>query len=102
MCEKAGIPTSTLVCEGFLKQAAVASVGLSLPNLAVAPVPGHPSVQTQDELQRNIIGVTFNHVIDNLTVAPAAAATTEAMVETLNAPPGSALDPPVPTRSSVS
>jgi len=73
VCEKAGFPTSTLVCEGFLKQAAVASVGLSLPNLPVATVPGHPSVQTPDELQRNILGVTFKHVIDNLTVAPAAA-----------------------------
>ena len=38
--EAAGIPTSTLVCEGFLGLAASTSVGLGMPNIPVAAVPG--------------------------------------------------------------
>ncbi|OGA39825.1 MAG: hypothetical protein A3G24_16245 [Betaproteobacteria bacterium RIFCSPLOWO2_12_FULL_62_13] len=73
VCEKAGVPSSTLVCEGFLRQAAAASVGLGMPNIPVARVPGHTNVQTKEELRRNILDVTVNHVIENLTRVPAAA-----------------------------
>ena len=41
-CERAGFPTSSLVCEGFLTQAAATAVGLGMPNLPVALIPGHP------------------------------------------------------------
>jgi hypothetical protein len=44
-----------------------------MPNIPVAVVPGHPNVQTQEELDRNILEVTLNRVIENLTRAPAAA-----------------------------
>ena len=72
-CEKAGVPSSTLVCEGFLRQAAAASVGLGMPNIPVALVRGHTNVQTKEELRRNLLEVTVNHVIENLTQVPAAA-----------------------------
>ncbi len=45
-----------------------------MPNIPVALVPGHPNVQTGEELRRNILEVTLNHVIENLTCAPAVAA----------------------------
>ncbi len=73
VCEKAGVPSSALVCEGFLRQAAAASVGLGMPNIPVAVVPGHPNVQTKEELKRNILEVTVNRVIENLTRVPAVA-----------------------------
>ena len=60
--EAAGVPSSTLVCEGFLGLAASTSVGLGLPNIPVAPVPGHTGVQSKEELRRNILGVTLDHV----------------------------------------
>jgi len=73
VCENAGIPTSTLVCEGFLKQATASSIGLGMPNIPVAVVPGHTNVQTKEELLRNILEVTLDDVIENLTLAPEAA-----------------------------
>ena len=71
--EAAGIPSSTLVCESFLGLAKAASVGLGMPNLPVAPVPGHPGLQSTEALRSNILDVTLERVVDNLTRAPAAA-----------------------------
>ncbi len=67
MCEAAGVPSSSLVCQGFVSQAAATSVGLGMPNLPVALVPGHPGVQSAEELERNIVEVTVERVIENLT-----------------------------------
>ena len=70
MAEKAGVPSSSLVCEGFLGQAGTTSVGLGLPNLPVALVPGHVGTQGREELAENILKVTLDDVIQNLTVMP--------------------------------
>jgi hypothetical protein len=71
--EAAGIPSSTLVCEGFLGLAASTSVGLGMPNIPVAAVPGHTGVQSKDELRRNILGITMDNVVKNLLGEPAQA-----------------------------
>ena len=65
--EAAGVPSSTLVCDGFLGLAANTSIGLGMPNIPVATVPGHTGVQSKEELRRNILGVTLTDVINNLT-----------------------------------
>jgi hypothetical protein len=70
--EKAGVPSSTLVCEGFLGLAAAASVGLGFPDLPVARVVGHPGVQSRETLRKNTLEVTLDHVSQNLLQAPAA------------------------------
>ena len=70
-CERAGFPTSSLVCEGFLGQAAATSVGLGMPNLPVAMIPGHPGAQSLAELRANVHNVTAQQVIDNLLRQPA-------------------------------
>lgn len=70
-CERAGFPTSSLVCEGFLGQAAATSVGLGMPNLPVALIPGHPGAQSLEELRANVRSVTTRQVIDNLLQQPA-------------------------------
>jgi hypothetical protein len=67
IAEGAGVPTSSLCCEGFLGQAKTTSVGLGYPNLPVATVPGHVDVQTDDELRTGVLGTTVEHVIANLT-----------------------------------
>jgi len=72
VCERAGFPTSSLVCEGFLGQAAATSVGLGMPNLAVAMIPGHPGAQSMEELRANVAQVTAQQVIDNLLNEPEA------------------------------
>ena len=68
--ELAGIPSASLVCEGFLGQAATTSVGLGLPNLPVALVPGHVDTQTVPELTASVLGTTVAAVIGNLTHQP--------------------------------
>ena len=71
--EAAGVPSSTLVCEGFLGLAAASSIGLGMPNLPVARVVGHPGVQSKEMLERNVLEVTLEGVIDNLLEAPKSA-----------------------------
>ena len=71
--EAAGVPSSTLVCEGFSGLAAAASIGLGMPNLPIARVIGHPGVQSREELRKNTLETTLQHVIDNLLQAPKAA-----------------------------
>lgn len=70
-CERGGFPTSSLVCEGFLGQAAATSVGLGMPNLPVALIPGHPGAQSVEELRSNVRDVTTRQVIENLLMQPA-------------------------------
>ena len=70
-CEYAGVPTSSLVCEGFIGQAGTTSAGLGLPNLPLAMVPGHVGNQSEQEMERNVREVTLDAVIANLLKAPA-------------------------------
>ena len=71
--EAAGVPSSSLVCDGFLGQGATTAVGLGLPNLPMAKVPGHVDTQTDNELRDNLTSVTVQAVIENLTAAQPAA-----------------------------
>jgi hypothetical protein len=71
VAEAAGVPSVSLVCEGFMGQAATTSVGIGMPNLPLAIVPGHVDVQSVEELKANIIRVTLERVINGLTALPA-------------------------------
>jgi hypothetical protein len=73
VAERAGVPTASLVCEGFLGQAATTATGLGLPGLPTALVPGHVDVQSVEELRVNLAAVTVDAVIRSLTEAPARA-----------------------------
>jgi hypothetical protein len=70
VAERAGVPTASLVCEGFRGQAATTATGLGLPGLPTALVPGHVDVQSPEELRRNVAAVTVDAVIRNLTEPP--------------------------------
>ena len=71
VCEAAGYPTSSLTCEGFVRQAAVTSVGIGMPNIPIALVPGHIGTKTAGQLRDDVLGVTMDEVVSNLTVMPA-------------------------------
>jgi len=66
VCEEAGIPSSSLVCEGFIGQAAATTIGLGM-KLPVAFVPGHTGAQSAEVVRRNILEVTLQDVVNNLT-----------------------------------
>ena len=53
-----------------MSQAAATSVGLGMPNLAVAMIPGHPGAQSLEELRANVFEVTARQVMDNLLSTP--------------------------------
>jgi len=67
VAEMAGIPTASLVCEGFLGLARSCCGGLGFDQLPSAMVLGHPDVQTDEELDRNITEVTLPMVIQAFT-----------------------------------
>ena len=49
--------------------ARAASLGMAMPDLGMAMVPGHPDVQTDEELDRNVVQVTLDGVVRALTDA---------------------------------
>ena len=51
-------------------QAAATSVGLGMPNIPLAMVPGHPGAQSPAEVRANVVRVTAAQVIANLTEQP--------------------------------
>ena len=53
-CGKAGVPSVTLVCEGFVGQARATARGLGLPGLPLGVLPGHTGIQSPEEVQRNV------------------------------------------------
>ena len=69
VAERIGIPTVSLVCEGFVPQARATAAGLGMPNLAEAILPGHVDAQTDQELRANV-GRAADAVARGLTVAP--------------------------------
>jgi hypothetical protein len=68
-CEVAGFPTTSLTCEGFVRQAAATSIGLGLRNIPIALVPGHIGTKSPEELRRDILETTLPDVIETLTHA---------------------------------
>jgi hypothetical protein len=65
--ESAGVPTASIVSEGFVGLAKTSSMGLAMPDLGIAMLPSHPDVQSDEELERNVLAVTLPQVIERLT-----------------------------------
>lgn len=53
-----------------MRQATTSSVGLGMPNLALAMVPGHIDIQLRDELRANLMATTVEQVVEGLTRQP--------------------------------
>ncbi|MBW1886611.1 MAG: hypothetical protein JRJ58_24020, partial [Deltaproteobacteria bacterium] len=68
VAEQAGVPSVSLVCSGFVGQASTTADGLGFTELPVAMMPGHVNMQTYEELEKNILDVTVDQVIEGLTV----------------------------------
>ncbi len=68
--ERAGIPSVSLVCEGFAGQASSTAEGLGFTHLPVAILPGHVNMQTYEELKNNLLEVTAGQVVSGLSEQP--------------------------------
>lgn len=61
--EKCGIPSASLICDGFIGQAKAIAAGLGVDPIPIARIVGHVDAQTAQELRDNIEGTTINEVI---------------------------------------
>ncbi|MBI2859441.1 MAG: hypothetical protein HYX90_10220 [Chloroflexi bacterium] len=68
--EKLGLPTVSLVCDGFASQASFTAASLGMPNLPVAAYPGPVNLDSRDTLQQKVANVVVKQVIKGLTVQP--------------------------------
>jgi len=67
VCEAAGVPSASLVAEGFTGQAQATLIGLGLSNMPWALIPSHPSVQSKAQLRENVLNTTLDGVVASLT-----------------------------------
>lgn len=70
-CEKAGVPSVSLVCDGFLLQGQLTAKGLGTPNLPFACHPGHVNTTTDEQVRKNAAEIMLGQVVKGLTVQPA-------------------------------
>jgi hypothetical protein len=74
--ERCGVPSVSLVCDGFIGQGAMVSQGLGIAGLPMAAIPGHVDGQSYAELQRSIAHLTYAKVVEHLTLPVAQSADT--------------------------
>ncbi|MFC1990436.1 hypothetical protein ACFLVW_07825, partial [Chloroflexota bacterium] len=68
--EKLGLPTVSVVCDGFSIQGSLTAAGLGMPNLPMAAYPGPVNLHSIDELEKNVAAVMIEQVVKGLTVQP--------------------------------
>ncbi|MBI4330222.1 MAG: hypothetical protein HY673_02940, partial [Chloroflexi bacterium] len=68
--EKSGIPTVSLVGDGFVSTGQLAASGLGMPNLPMSAYPGHINVHSAAKRQENVATVVVDQVVKGLTVQP--------------------------------
>ncbi len=61
--EKLGVPTASLICDGFVGQATAIMPGLGVETIPIARIVGHVDGQSAEDLRRNIDEVTTPDVI---------------------------------------
>ena len=65
--ESAGIPSVSIICEGFAGQAAATARGMGYDGLPLAVTVGHVDAQSEEEMTTNFIDTTVDHIIAGLT-----------------------------------
>lgn len=66
-CEAAGVPTVSLVCEGFERQAAATGRGLGFDDLPLAMLKGHVDAQSYDDMVASFLAHTVDQIVAGLT-----------------------------------
>ncbi|MFC1885517.1 UGSC family (seleno)protein [Thermodesulfobacteriota bacterium] len=68
--ENAGVPSASLVTEGFIKQGQSTANGSGMPYLPLAEIPGHTDMFSDETFEKIITDVTLDQVIDALIAQP--------------------------------
>lgn len=71
--ERSGIPSVSIVCEGFQGQAWATARGHGFDGMALAVTVGHVDAQTADEMIGNFLAATVDQIVAGLTGSGAAA-----------------------------
>lgn len=66
--ESVGIPSVSIVCDGFAGQANATARGMGYDGLPVATTVGHVDAQSADEMIANFIAVTVDDIVNGLQV----------------------------------
>jgi len=66
-CEAAGVPTVSLVCDGFERQARATGRGLGFDRLPIAVLKGHVDAQSYDHMVASFVEHTFDQIVSGLT-----------------------------------
>ncbi len=67
--ELAGVPSVSLVCEGFQRQALATGRGLGCDGMALAGLRGHVDAQSVDEMLEGLVEHTLPLIVSGLTTA---------------------------------
>jgi hypothetical protein len=71
LVEKLGIPTATLICDGFHTAGRFTAKGEGFPNLPYAIHPGHVNTTPNEQVYKNAAEVMADQVVKALTIQPA-------------------------------
>ena len=74
VAEAAGVPSVSLVCEGFERQAAATGRGAGCDGLPLGVLRGHVDAQSHDEMIGSLRDSTLDQIIAGLTSAPVVSA----------------------------
>jgi len=75
--ESAGIPSVSIVCDGFAGQANATARGLGYDGLPLAVTVGHVDAQATDVMRSNFVAVTVDDIVSGLLDQGSVEATTE-------------------------
>jgi len=68
--EKAGVPTASIACQGFVVQGKATVAAVGMPNLPISTYPGQIPFHSDEELENNVRTVLVDQIIQALTVQP--------------------------------
>ncbi|MFC1988990.1 hypothetical protein ACFLVW_00215 [Chloroflexota bacterium] len=68
--EKLGLPTVSIICDGFIVPGELSATGLGIPNLPMSVYPGPLNLHSDEELEKNVAAALIDKIIEGLTVQP--------------------------------
>lgn len=71
IAEDAGVPSVSLVCDGFIGQGRAVSGGFGISNLPIARIVGHVDEQDDQQLRSSLMNITLDEIVQGLTRTPA-------------------------------
>ncbi len=72
--EKLGIPTSSIICEGFNIPGELTAAGLGMSGLPMSVYPGAINLHSAEQMEKHVAAILAEQIVRDLTVQPKVAA----------------------------